>query len=916
MEEKMGAVIGGKRLNRLGSKPGRFKRMVARHLGKKAAEKIQSSDGARLVAKGKRTGNKELVRTGGFIRNMFDDVNLEEKMDSEAQKSYNTPAAVHKAEKTYPRFAALTDLDLNTKNRNETIKEYSYGPANPANEEGSKLFWERKADLWNAPIEQVKSMRCNNCNAFNKTPEVKKKMADALGPKGRTIIEKSELGYCEFFEFKCAGSRSCDAWVGGGPITETTVEGKGLYHNIHMKRKRGEKMRKAGEKGAPKPSDFKRAATTAREEIGFPDDGFGTTKSKKKLQKMTPGEKEMKEASSTKMSKLRQLSKSGLVSKKDINKFDTLMRKVERAGGDMSKLTNQERSFLAGMYDDLISTIVNDPTIFTRMRRKGTQNESVQEASNNPQRDHKASENNERAQLPGAKTQMQKKRILDRIEYHKKMQNKNEDSHTDGSYSKKKLKMAADAATELDGMLGDNDDLPEWVQGKITKAADYLDSARDYMKNRGDNGMAPASESLKVFRVSSSKLNGNVRAKDEKEAEKIFRKKGVRGKLTIVDRGPVRHYRRVKNDYDLIKEETEIGGKTFDDLELCPMAVKAFKKDIVNAKDKQAVLNAAQAVDNYLAIERKGLEGKVTDEDMEKMKKLVAVAKKKISDAGLSASDHDYHQSHIDTLAKLIKKSMNESMYKSPGHARLQRFMNKNRQTAAYKNRVRQLGGTPLKPGEQNPMRRTTEKVDMKKADMGDVIRDFEKSDAPQFKGKSKSKRREMAIAAKLANEEDKTFKGKDYKVTLEKGRNYTLKGVHQATYKENPSLSKERAHQVAKQIHKSLSESKDLCCDDCNDHFDHVIEESEYKGKKVKLNDPIRTSEVPSKKFKVYVKDPATGNIKVVRFGDPNLSIKRDDPARRKSFRARHNCDNPGPKTKARYWSCYQWRASQKVDN
>ena len=50
--------------------------------------------------------------------------------------------------------------------------------------------------------------------------------------------------------------------------------------------------------------------------------------------------------------------------------------------------------------------------------------------------------------------------------------------------------------------------------------------------------------------------------------------------------------------------------------------------------------------------------------------------------------------------------------------------------------------------------------------------------------------------------------------------------------------------------------------------------------------------------------------NVVVVRFGDPNLSIKRDDPARRKSFRARHNCDNPGPKHKARYWSCFQWRA------
>ena len=83
-----------------------------------------------------------------------------------------------------------------------------------------------------------------------------------------------------------------------------------------------------------------------------------------------------------------------------------------------------------------------------------------------------------------------------------------------------------------------------------------------------------------------------------------------------------------------------------------------------------------------------------------------------------------------------------------------------------------------------------------------------------------------------------------------------------------------------------------------------------------IKLNDPIRTSENPNKKFKVYVKDPSSGNVKVVRFGDPNLSIKRDDPDRRKSFRARHNCDNPGPITKPRYWSCHQWRSGAKVDN
>lgn len=73
------------------------------------------------------------------------------------------------------------------------------------------------------------------------------------------------------------------------------------------------------------------------------------------------------------------------------------------------------------------------------------------------------------------------------------------------------------------------------------------------------------------------------------------------------------------------------------------------------------------------------------------------------------------------------------------------------------------------------------------------------------------------------------------------------------------------------------------------------------------KLNSPQRTPGGP-KKFVVYVRDPKTGNIKTVRFGDPNMKIKKNIPARRKSFRARHNCDNPGPKTKARYWSCKNW--------
>ena len=85
-------------------------------------------------------------------------------------------------------------------------------------------------------------------------------------------------------------------------------------------------------------------------------------------------------------------------------------------------------------------------------------------------------------------------------------------------------------------------------------------------------------------------------------------------------------------------------------------------------------------------------------------------------------------------------------------------------------------------------------------------------------------------------------------------------------------------------------------------------------KNKGKTLNKPFRTPGGP-KKFSVYVKNDK-GNIVKVNFGDPNLSIKRSDPGKRKNFRARHNCDNPGPKTKARYWSCRNWEAGRSVSD
>ena len=80
---------------------------------------------------------------------------------------------------------------------------------------------------------------------------------------------------------------------------------------------------------------------------------------------------------------------------------------------------------------------------------------------------------------------------------------------------------------------------------------------------------------------------------------------------------------------------------------------------------------------------------------------------------------------------------------------------------------------------------------------------------------------------------------------------------------------------------------------------------EAEYQGREVKLGKPMQGD---VKKFKVYVKNPKTGKVIKVNFGQKGMKIRKSNPSARKSFRARMNCDNPGPRTKANYWSCRKW--------
>ena len=123
---------------------------------------------------------------------------------------------------------ATQDISINLSNRKTCVDKANYGPANPKLE--NEEFWLNKAALFKTSKEQAQTMRCANCAAF----VIKEKMIECI-KKGiasdsideediaKDIVAEADLGYCELFDFKCAGSRTCDAWITNGPLTDKGV---------------------------------------------------------------------------------------------------------------------------------------------------------------------------------------------------------------------------------------------------------------------------------------------------------------------------------------------------------------------------------------------------------------------------------------------------------------------------------------------------------------------------------------------------------------------------------------------------------------------------------------------------------------------------------------------------------------------
>jgi hypothetical protein len=117
---------------------------------------------------------------------------------------------------------ATQDISLNLANRKICVDKANYGPANP--ELDNPEFWQAKADLFKTSVEQAQSMRCKNCAAFIIKDKMMKCIEKGICEEDMNeavkIASLANLGYCELFDFKCAGDRTCDAWITGGPLTD------------------------------------------------------------------------------------------------------------------------------------------------------------------------------------------------------------------------------------------------------------------------------------------------------------------------------------------------------------------------------------------------------------------------------------------------------------------------------------------------------------------------------------------------------------------------------------------------------------------------------------------------------------------------------------------------------------------------
>jgi hypothetical protein len=389
--------------------------------------------------------------------------------------------------------------------------------------------------------------------------------------------------------------------------------------------------------------------------------------------------------------------------------------------------------------------------------------------------------------------------------------------------------------------------------------------------------------------------------------------------------------------------------------EVCPSALQTFIKNEKDGIEDKASFNAAViSVDKYLGFEKSTLKkNSATEQDLEKMKDLVNDAKEKIQNANLKG--HNYHEIHVDAVKKHIK-DVNEIFeeFMSLEESQIEALKNKveksgvsysilkkvyDRGIAAWRGghrpgttpqqwalaRVNSFltGGTTQKTTDKDLWAKAkTQKESVYSPMMlallegGHEIEEKVCWDGYKQVGMKKKNGKEVPNC--VPEEGGAGEEGTD------KLRKRYTKDTPGQTVEEQDNVDREKARDSKKFDRKmDLARLRDVrsknrqtrptneeaCCEECANELNETVYEvleSEYQGKNVTLNKPFRANDGKHDEC-VYVKNDK-GNVVKVCYGDASMKNRDDNPKARKSFRARHGCDNPGPKWKARYWACKNW--------
>jgi hypothetical protein len=397
----------------------------------------------------------------------------------------------------------------------------------------------------------------------------------------------------------------------------------------------------------------------------------------------------------------------------------------------------------------------------------------------------------------------------------------------EGDMAKNELQTIIRAARKLSGMLDNNDDMPEWTQKKITKAADYVDTAADYISSQKERGIMEQPEDSPVARAVLHRI--------------MMQHPGV-----LATHGP----KKVMDAVD------ELAYHVGDVEEIGTSDVSGWTRDVIRmlAELPDEPMNVGDALDES-----------DVEEDISRRGLLKGVA-------GLAGG------LGVVGVANQLGQTRNLDS-----------------ENVTTVNGERYTLGSPSL-GAKLDGKTSAGKYKLVKDDKGNMV--YIWNDVKTYGGPTRFVRK--FIPVDQVNEQG---------VAEAEIDDTWMNDRHREFYKRNPHFKRNdrervevgRGTQLATRVEPSVKPAQVQK----KPATRFGMDEAEYQGRDVPLGKPMRGD---VKKFKVYVRDPKTGNVKKVNFGDPNMQIKKSNPARRKSFRARHNCDTAKDRTTARYWSCRKW--------